>query len=250
MESRRHPARTLALSLILFPLLAFAGPEAAKEPPPDLDKQVRNLRDPDFKVREAASEALAKAGESAREALKKAARSEDLEVSTRAKAILDALDKAILDALDHPPPPPLPPITQSELVAIKHMKTLVDAEANFMFMHAEFGKNGKAFAFNLPKLHEQKDAAGNKIALIPEDLAHGSRGGYRFGDMASYNATQSKNRRFGFAYYAVPETYGKDGTRTFIVNHTGMIYFKNTKGEPPMDWPEDPEKEGWELLRE
>lgn len=241
MESRRHPARTLALSLILFPLLAFAGPETAKEPPPDLDKQVKNLGDPDFKIREAASEALAKAGESARETLKQAARSEDLEVSTRAKAILDALD--------HPLPPPVP---LNEQAAIKCMKILLDAEANFF--KADYDNNGKDFAFDLAALHDLKDVHGNAIGLIHESFAHGKRAGYRFGTMATSDAKKNKDRKFGFAYHAVPETYEKDGTRTFIVSQRGADLLQEHEGGAAHGLAggsrQGRVKEGWDPLKE
>ncbi len=137
----------------------------------------------------------------------------------------------------------------NETSAEKAMRILVDAEGNFM--RTDYDENGKDFCYNLEGLHDVCDAAGNKIALIPGNLAKGRREGYRFGTVPAFNAQGDTDRRFGFAYYAVPEVYGKTGRRTYLVRHTGEIFYKDTgDGTPPGSWPKDPEAEGWTLLGE
>lgn len=136
----------------------------------------------------------------------------------------------------------------SESEAERCLRTLLDAEANFM--KADYDNDGKDFAFDLALLHDQPDASGRPIALIPENLSRGVMGAFRFGVVPTYDAAGGKDPKFGFAYYAVPKTYGKGGRLTCIVNHIGVVWRKDTKGVPPAAWPKDPEAEGWEALLE
>ncbi len=77
--------------LTALALLALS-PALAEEATPDPPKLIKDLGDPSFKVREAASETLALTGETARATLTEAARSTDPEVQTRARTLLDSLD--------------------------------------------------------------------------------------------------------------------------------------------------------------
>ena len=113
----------------------------------------------------------------------------------------------------------------NETGAEKAMKTLVDAQANFM--KADPDNNGKDFAATLAQLHDQADAAGTMIALIPSPLAAGSKEGYDYSQMATYNVAGQSDRKYGFAYCAVPTQYGDTGRRTYICRHTGEIWYKD-----------------------
>lgn len=88
----------IVLTALTFLACAAAAPppEEAKpvQPGPDFSELITDLGSPDFKIREAASSGLEKAGEAARPALLKAAGSQDPEVRMRAVAALQRLDAA------------------------------------------------------------------------------------------------------------------------------------------------------------
>ncbi len=113
----------------------------------------------------------------------------------------------------------------NETGAEKALKTIVDAQANFM--KADYDNNGKGFCPTLLLLHDQVDAANNQIALIPTSLANGSKEGYDYAMMADFDAQGNSNILYGFAYSAVPTVYGTTGRRSYIVNHTGTIYYND-----------------------
>ncbi|GEM_PF-4214591 len=91
---------TVVFSLAFLSSSAPAWAEPAPEGKPlvteaaDFEKLTAELGDPAFKVREAASEELARRGEAAREPLSRALLSTDLEVKARAQALLKTLDAA------------------------------------------------------------------------------------------------------------------------------------------------------------
>ena len=114
----------------------------------------------------------------------------------------------------------------NETSAEKSLRTLVDAEANFM--KSDYDRDGKDFCFNLGLLQTQTDGAGKAINLIPTTLASGSKEGFTYGVLATYDSAGGTNPQWGFAYYAVPTIYASTGRRTYIVNHTGSIYYKDT----------------------
>ena len=113
----------------------------------------------------------------------------------------------------------------NETGAEKAMKTLVDAQANFM--KADYDNDGKDFCDTLAGLHDQTDAAGNMIALIPAPLSAGQKEGYDFSQMATYNSTGQSDPKTGFAYCAVPTQYDGTGRRTYICRQTGEIWYKD-----------------------
>ena len=113
----------------------------------------------------------------------------------------------------------------NETSAEKSMKTLIDAQANFM--KADFDNDGKDFCAVMGDLYNQTDAAGNKIALIAESLATGTKEGYSYSQMASYNVNGDSDPKYGFAYCAVPVQYGDTGRRTYICRHTGEVWYKD-----------------------
>ena len=123
----------------------------------------------------------------------------------------------------------------NETSAEKSMKTLIDAEANFM--KADYEGGGKKFTSTLVQLYSQTDAAGNKIALIAESLANGAKEGYDYSMMATYNANGDSDRKYGFAFCAVPSKYGDTGRRTYICRHTGEVWYKDQAASTPVtDW--------------
>ena len=83
-------ARVLALVCLLLPLgllVAAPAPKAASKE--QIAQWVQQLGDNDFSTREEATRKLWEAGQPAEAALQKAARSDDVEVSRRARDILD-----------------------------------------------------------------------------------------------------------------------------------------------------------------
>ena len=42
-----------------------------------------------------------------------------------------------------------------------------------------------------------------------------------------------------FGYCAYPAEYGVSGVRTFILNENNTIFWKDTQGEPVLEWPSD-----------
>ena len=86
-------------------VLAALGGVAAGESASDLDKWIADLGNANFAAREAASAALEKAGEAARAKLQAALRSDDPEVQTRARALLDGLEAR--RGKENPPDPRL-----------------------------------------------------------------------------------------------------------------------------------------------
>ncbi len=117
----------------------------------------------------------------------------------------------------------------NETSAEKALRALIDAQANFLKADADgtviaIGKN---FADTLLTLHDQTDAAGNEIALIPDDLANGTKEGYNYFQMATYNSVGNTDPKYGFAYCAIPVIYGDTGRRTYISRHTGEIWYKD-----------------------
>ncbi len=137
----------------------------------------------------------------------------------------------------------------NESSAEKSLKSLVDAEATFM--KADCDNDGKDFAYNLVALHDQTDAANNMVALIPSSLSSGSKEGYNFGELTDYDMAGNSLNRNGFAYYAVPSQYGTSGRRSYIVNQTGAIYYKDTGDTSTAGsaWSTiDPTANGWIML--
>ncbi len=131
-------------------------------------------------------------------------------------------------------------ISGNESSAEKSMRTIVDAEAAFMKTDYDMATDpGKNFAYNLANLDDTLDGAGNAVHLIDGVLKAGSKGGYDFGVLATYNASGGVDKRYGFAYYAVPSSYPDTGRKTYVVNHEGVMYYKDTgSAAVPGGWPD------------
>ena len=84
---------SLLLSMLVLPQLCFGGSQAPVQDDrtAEINALIRDLRDPKFVVRETASQKLSEIGTPAVAALKLAAKSDSLEVQTRANSILSSI---------------------------------------------------------------------------------------------------------------------------------------------------------------
>ena len=131
-------------------------------------------------------------------------------------------------------------ISGNESAAEKALRTIIDAEATFMKTDYDMATDpGKNFAFNLANLYDTVDGAGNTVHLIDGVLKAGSKEGYEFGTLANYNAAAGVDKKYGFAYYAVPSVYPDTGRKTYVCNHEGVMYYKDTgSAAVPGGWPD------------
>lgn len=96
-----------------------------------------------------------------------------------------------------------------EMAAIRHVQTIHTAQAGYF---SQFGK----YAENLQQLGP---AASGRVGpdgadLLPEDLADGEKGGYKF---------QVNKGEVGYVVTAEPTEYGNTGSRTFFSDQTMLI---------------------------
>jgi hypothetical protein len=111
----------------------------------------------------------------------------------------------------------------------------------------------------------EKGAAGGKIPALSDFGTAAPKAGYWFRAMEKANDVQPaellredtgglpemgkvhNTSRFGFCAY--PAEYGASGLRTFIVNENNTIFWKDTQGEPVLEWPTDAELQAeWKKL--
>jgi type IV pilus assembly protein PilA len=107
-----------------------------------------------------------------------------------------------------------------ETAAIAHIRTIHTAETQYF---SQFGKYA-------PSLTELGPPASGTVSaasadLIPNDLAQGVKGGYKF------TVTPTP---LGYNVNANPETYNSTGSRTFFSDQT-MIIRENYGQEPATD---------------
>ena len=105
-----------------------------------------------------------------------------------------------------------------EVAALQAMRTIRDTEVEYQ---SQYGR----YAVSLIELGPPASGAASAAAagLIGEELAHGSKQGYRFtlaGNQGGYVAT------------AVPEVYQSSGSRSFYTDQT-MLIRENRGPEPP-----------------
>ncbi len=99
--------RTLrTTTFVLATLMALPGVAVAQDANPEerIARLVERLSDPDFQVRDAATEELVQIGEAALPALEKAAASDDAEVSWRAKKTLETIKAKLAESKPAPEP--------------------------------------------------------------------------------------------------------------------------------------------------
>jgi hypothetical protein len=141
----------------------------------------------------------------------------------------------------------------NEKSAERSLAALVDAER--CFLKADYDGDGtRRFAQDPQALFYTKDARGDEVQLIPESLAGGDQDGYGFLAMGTYNAAGEGDPRSGFAYCAVPISYGRTGRRKLIVRHTGEIWWIDAGDDKPVQgwtWAADAalERAGWKRVR-
>jgi len=107
-----------------------------------------------------------------------------------------------------------------ETAAIAHIKTLHTAQTQYF---SQFGK----FAASLVELGPPTSGAANAAAadLIPEDLAKGDKGGYKFVMVGSPS---------GYTINANPTAFNSTGSRTFYSDQT-LVIRANSGQEPATD---------------
>jgi hypothetical protein len=100
------------------------------------------------------------------------------------------------------------------------------------------------YAYDLKLLAEDPNLGAESISKY---FATGLKEGYRYGRLPDFNAMGESDPIKGFAYYAVPETYGVTGRLTYIQSQSKILYTKDTGGNtPPSSWPSpSPEALGW-----
>lgn len=104
-----------------------------------------------------------------------------------------------------------------ENAAVQTIRHLHEDEAQY---YAQF----QTYATSLTQLGPPPSGAAGPAAadLIPKDLAEGRSGGYVF----TVTGTPS-----GYSISAVPESFGRDGNKTFYSDQT-MVIRQNTSQEP------------------
>jgi len=90
---------------------------------------------------------------------------------------------------------------------------------------------------------------GTELKLIDLAFARATspntaKSGYWYVEITGDAATGPYDHAQDFGLCAVPAVYGKTGLHTFIVDLTGTVYKKDTRGTPVRVYP-DIEKEGW-----
>ncbi len=69
----------------------------------------------------------------------------------------------------------------------------------------------------------------------------------REGKSVPYDEGEGRNSsRFGLVTFP-GEFYGSESRLTFIVSEKNVLYSKDTRGQPPTEFPEDPLKDGWQV---
>ena len=178
---------TLLTAAVLITLSAAMAEEPPPTATPDFPKLIKDLGDPSFQVREAASDALAKAGETARAPLAEAARSSDPEVQSRSRVLLETLDarrNAQARKAQEEAEAPGEGDQQQNLLQQELFKKLLMAQAGQMQVAQGGGVqiglnvNGKQVQLDqddLARLEAMKgrklEAAGITCAVCPEALA-------------------------------------------------------------------------------
>jgi outer membrane lipoprotein-sorting protein len=159
------------------------------------------------------------------------------------------------------------------------LKTICSAEADFRANDRDWNHVNDFWTLDLAGLYTLKDQNGQSIKLIELSVAMADgapaeaglaggrlpalgdfgipkpKAGYLFRAMdadASEKPAEAYRQdtggqplmgkvhntsRFGFCAY--PAEYGGSGIRTFIVNENNTIFWKDTQGEPVLEWPTD-----------
>jgi type IV pilus assembly protein PilA len=96
-----------------------------------------------------------------------------------------------------------------EMAAIRHIQTIHTAQAGYF---SQFGKYAESLVQLGPPASGRVGPDG--ADLLPEDLADGEKGGYRF---------QVTKGEVGYVVTAEPTEFGNTGSRTFYSDQTMLI---------------------------
>jgi hypothetical protein len=177
--------------------------------------------------------------------------------------------------------PGSPPV--NERTAAVSLKTLASAEADFRANDRDGNQVNDFWTGDVAGLYTVKPAGSNEpIKLIDLGVAAAdaaplgdgeelsqvvereAKGGYYFRVMTQDNSgsnpepyqkdtggRQSRGKvyhpsQFGFCAY--PAEYGVTGTRTYIINEGNTVFWKDTQGEPILEWPSDDVLKEWRKL--
>jgi len=174
----------------------------------------------------------------------------------------------------------------NERNASASLKTIASAEADFRANDRDGNRVNDFWTGDVAGLYTLKDAAGNNLMLIELSVAladsapleagaasgryvapstfgnPGPKAGYHFrvmtqdnsgGKSDPYATSTGGDPDLGkvhslsaFGFCAFPAEYGVTGTKTFIINEGNTILWKDTQGEPVLEWPSDADlKSGW-----
>ena len=179
-------------------------------------------------------------------------------------------------------------IASNERVGSTTLKTFASAEADFRANDRDWNHVNDFWTADVAGLYTVKDDSGNSIKLIELSaaLADGApaeaglaggklpalsgfgvsapKAGYWFRAMestAEENPAEALRQdtggkpemgkvhhtsRFGFCAY--PAEYGVSGLRTFIISEYNTIFWKDTQGEPVLEWPSEADLREWTKL--
>ena len=159
----------------------------------------------------------------------------------------------------------------NERMASACLKTLATAQADFRANDRDGDRVNNFWAKDVAGLYGV-EAGGESIRLIMIEIAEadqtegrgkyasvkkeGPHAGYHFAALKGYRekgkATaydDGKGRcvsRFGFV--AWPAKKPGASKRCFLINEGNTVWWKDTGGAPPAEFPEDPAREGWKKL--
>lgn len=180
------------------------------------------------------------------------------------------------------PPGPTADMSTNERRASASLKTIASAQADFRGNDRDGNKIQDFWAGDIAGLYALK-ADGERIKLIELSVAaadaapleipgalapldnRGPRGGYLFQAMdrdasaeppEDYRQDTQGVRKLGKVFHhakfgacCFPAEYGTSGLRTFILNEGNTIFWKDTNGEPVLEWPSDAElRAEWKRL--
>jgi hypothetical protein len=130
-------------------------------------------------------------------------------------------------------------------------------EAQAIYRAKDWDKNGKlGYAHPFGLLFSTEGEDGVPIQLIDGSFAQADGSGYGycatgyyFQDCQTIGGVVIDWER-DFALSAYPMVYGRTGYRVFIVKTDGVIWAKDLgRAEPVADFPADPAREGWRVVR-
>lgn len=151
-------------------------------------------------------------------------------------------------------------ILTNETAAVAALRTYLAAQNQFHM--TPFYGEGEPLQYaspwkgaGLPDLYKVASTAsgGEKLRLIDRRLAQAKMGGapragYYFYEILGVAGKGPYDFSTDCGLCGYPAEYGKTGRNTFIIDITGLVYQKDTKGAPVCIYPAEPEADGWVLV--